>query len=55
MLSFLTTLSLLFVSFVLYYIRGVSHRRNSHRRQDGLDVLVERKDAEIEYSFPRHL
>ena len=38
----------LFVAFVLYHICGVLHRRNSRRRQDGIDVVVERKDAEIE-------
>ncbi len=49
------TLGLLFVTFVLYYTSGVLHRRNSRRRQDGIDVIVERKDAEIEYSFSSHL
>ena len=49
----LTTLG--FVTFVLHYISGALHRRNSRRRQDGIDVIVEREDAEIEYSFPSHL
>lgn len=41
-------MGLLFMTFVLYHISGVLHRRNSRRRQDGIDVIVERKDAEIE-------
>ena len=50
----LPTLGLLFVTFVLQYISGVLHRRDSRRRQDGIDVIVDRKDAEIEYIFPSH-
>ena len=51
-LLLLTTLGLPFVTFVIHYTSGVLHRRNSRRRQDGIDVIVEREDAEIEYSFP---
>ena len=54
-LLLLTTLGLLFVTLVLRYITGVLHRRNSRRRQDGIDVIVEKEDAEIEYSSLSHL
>ena len=48
-LVLLTTLGLLFVTPVLHYIRGVLHRRNSHLRQDRVEIIVPAKDATIEY------
>ena len=46
----LTMLCLLTTCFLLYISR-LLQRRNSCRRQDGIAVIVECRDAEIEYSF----
>ena len=50
-----TALGLIFATPVVQYIRRVLYRRNSRRRQDGIDVIVGREDAEIEYIFPSYL
>jgi hypothetical protein len=50
----LTTLGLLFATLVGRYISGVLYRRNSRPRQDGINVIVDRNDAEIEYILSSH-